>query len=222
MKFGKVKRVIAMVISIFPLSSIRVLAYRTLLNYKIGRGSRIGVFTVIAVDTFECGEKVYIGRNNFLVGPMSVSLGARTLMGRWNKFECSPIATTAKKIDMKYARKLIFGTDCLIHEHHYFDVYGEIKIGKGTWIAGRNTQFWTHGASVIDRDIKIGNNCYIGSACRFAPGSGLLNDVVVGLGSVISKRIPDSNAIVAGVPAKFIKERHSKEDNLIFKRWDDQ
>lgn len=222
MRVGKVQRVIAITISILPLSSLRVWAYRTLLGYKIGLNSRIGMLTVIAVEAFECGENVHIGRNNSLLGPISVSIGARTIIGRWNEFECPAIAASASKTNMRYARKLIFGSNCLVHEHHYFDVYGEIKIGNDTWIAGRDTQFWTHGASVLDRDIAIGDGCYVGSACRFAPGSGLADNVVVGLGSVISKRIPNSNAVVAGVPAKFIRERCAENDGLIFERWNDQ
>lgn len=220
MKMSKIRLLIAIVISIMPLSSIRVWAYRNFLRYKIGHCVHIGLFTVISVDNFECHENVNIGRNTYLIGPMSVSIGARTIIGRWNTFDCSAIAASEKKQNMNYARRISFGFDCLVHESHYFDVYGEIKVGNGTWIAGRDSQFWTHGASVVNRNISIGDNCYIGSACRFAPGTSLGNNVVVGLGSVISKPIHASNIVVAGVPAKLIRERNAEGDNLKFERWD--
>ena len=216
----KIKRALATFISILPFSLLRTKAYEWLLGYSFGKGSRVSFLAVIAVDQFTCGERVLIGRSTRFLGPMRVTIGARTLIGRWNEFECPPTTTLPSKADMHYARGLVLGEDCLVHEHHFFDLYGEINIGKGTWIAGRDSQFWTHGASVSNRDIHIGESCYIGSACRFSPGSGLGNQVVLGLGSVVAKHVEGHNVVVAGVPAKVIKSRDKEGESLVFERWD--
>lgn len=214
------KRLIALFVSILPSSFLRIKAYQIFLGYIFGKNSRIGVLTIIAVDRFECGEQVIIGRQTQFIGPMTVMIGARTLIGRWNEFDCALTAGSSNKAHMHYARKLVIGSDCLIHEHHYFDLYGEINIGNGTWVAGRGTQFWTHGASVVERDIMIGQHCYIGSACLFSPNSGLGNNVVLGMGSLVTKHISGDDVVIAGVPAKIIRHKDESNEKLSFTRWD--
>lgn len=215
-----IKRVLAIFISILPSALLRLKAYEWILGYTFGKGSRVSLLAVIAVDQFTCGEKVLIGRSTSFLGPMRVTIGARSLIGRWNTFYCPPATTLESKAEMRYAKSLVIGDDCLVHERHFFDLYGEINIGRGTWIAGRDSQFWTHGASATNRDIHIGESCYIGSACRFSPGSGLGNQVVLGLGSVVTKMIEGDHVVVAGVPAKLIRTRDAERDSLVFERWD--
>lgn len=214
------KRLIALLISVLPFSFLRIKAYELFFGYGFGKRAHIGFLTLIAVDYFECGEEVTIGRQTQLTGPMTVIIGARTLIGRWNEFDCAQTAGSTNKAYMNYARKLLIGSDCLIHEHHYFDLYGEINIGNGTWIAGRASQFWTHGASVKERDIKIGQHCYIGSACLFSPNSGLGNNVVLGMGSVVTKHVIDDDVVIGGVPAKIIRKKNVSGETLSFTRWD--
>jgi acetyltransferase-like isoleucine patch superfamily enzyme len=209
-----------MVVSALPTAALRRHAYNLFPSYRLGRGARIGLFAVIAVDQFECGDEVVIGRGVQFVGPMQVRIGTRTLVGRHNRFECSPIAAHPSMAHMHYSRRLTLGAQCLAHEAHFFDVYGAIDIGDGTWIAGRESQFWTHGASAQDRDIHIGRNCYLGSALRVAPGSGVGDRAVVGLGSVVASRITESDVIVAGVPDKVVRSREPGSDRFSFTRWD--
>ena len=74
----------------------------------------------------------------------------------------------------------------------------------GSIIAGRESQFWTHGNG-INKTVEIGESCYIGSASRFSPGAKVGNNVIVGMGSVVTKQIDCNNAMVAGIPAKVVK-----------------
>jgi acetyltransferase-like isoleucine patch superfamily enzyme len=220
MSRAKLRRLAAMAVSALPTAALRRRTYNLFSNYRLGRGARTGLFAVIAVDRFECGDEVVIGRGVQFIGPMQVRIGARTLVGRHNRFECPPVAAHPSTAHMRYARRLTLGADCLVHEAHFFDVYGAIDIGDGTWIAGRESQFWTHGASVQDRDIHIGRNCYLGSAVRVAPGAGVGDRAVVGLGSVLASRISESDVIVAGVPGKVVRRREPGSDAFSFTRWD--
>lgn len=53
--------------------------------------------------------------------------------------------------------------------------------------------------------IVIGKRCWIGANAVILPGVRLGDDVIVGAGSVVTKSF-DSNLIIAGCPAKIIKQ----------------
>lgn len=55
----------------------------------------------------------------------------------------------------------------------------------------------------IEKDIKIGNNCWIGDNVYIREGVSLGNNVIVGANSVVTKSFGD-NVIIAGIPAKII------------------
>lgn len=214
---SKYKKILALAISRLPGGGLRLAAYRALLGYRFGPGTRLGWGVLIAVDSFECGANVNIRRNTEFMGPIKVSLGDHTFIGRFNKIECGDNAGDASQAHMNYAREFVTGHDSLINESHLFDVLGRIELGHGSWIAGFASQFLTHGAGTMNRDIIIGERCFLGSAVRFAPGSGVGNGVVVGMGAVVTKRIPDHDVVVGGLPAKVIKQR-SEEDGYVFNK----
>ena len=200
----------ALLIAYAPVSgSMRAALYRSLFGYEIGPGSRIALGTVILCSKFKTGRGAFIGRENRFTGPFSVELGEGIIIGRFNRFVAGGVA--ADKAEMDYALEFIAGDRVLIYESHLFDVYGRIEIGAGTWIAGAASQFWTHGASVMDRDIKIGADCYLGSAVRFAPGSAIGDRCVVGLGSVVVSRLKDDNAVLSGHPARKLRDIDPKD-----------
>jgi acetyltransferase-like isoleucine patch superfamily enzyme len=205
----------ALAISLIPLNRARVWLYKHLLHYEISPDARIGFMTVIACDQFRAGRRLSLGRSNRFIGPFRVDIGDEVIIGRFNLFSCGPTAVDPEKAGMNYARRFVVGDSVLINDGHYFDVYGKVEIGAGTWVAGMGSQFWTHGASVMDRDINIGEGCYLGSAVRFAPGAGLADRCVLGLGSVVVSRIEEDDAVVAGFPAKKIRNI-SPDDNRQF------
>lgn len=55
------------------------------------------------------------------------------------------------------------------------------------------------------RSIVIGDHVWIGSQTILLKGSGLSNDSILGAGSVLGKRITESNVAVAGNPASIVK-----------------
>jgi acetyltransferase-like isoleucine patch superfamily enzyme len=111
--------------------------------------------------------------------------------------------------ESQYSRSLEICEEALITSRHSFDVSGSLLLGARSWIAGIGSQFWTHGAGVQERDIRIGSDCYIGSAVRFAPGSSIGDRVLVAMGSVVSGAMPDTDALIGGVPAKVLKSNYN-------------
>jgi maltose O-acetyltransferase len=56
----------------------------------------------------------------------------------------------------------------------------------------------------MTKPITIGDYAYVGSEIRVAPGGEIPPRSVVGIGSVITKKLEGENNLIAGVPAKVV------------------
>jgi len=171
-------------------------------------GARIGhLNSWLNLDKVEIG-RASIGRHNIFRGPFSLYIkdGARVVAD--NIFKCGSWALEDKFQDAGYLRRCVIESDALITDAHFIDTVGGFELGEHSWIGGRNSQFWTHGAGVTDRFISIGSNCYIGSAVRFAPGAAIGDHNIVSLGSVVTKKFDGNHLLIGGMPARIIKEKY--------------
>lgn len=200
----KKKLAVAVWISRLPLGRLRVFLYRVLLGYRID-GGWIGRGSVIAVDEF-VAEDIQIGNRNRIVGPFAFNAGKGCRIGHDNEVSCENWVMGAEFRRSHYARKLVLGDRVMFTSGHFVDVVGEVRIGDQTWLAGRGSQIWSHGLGVVERDVRIGANCYIGSAVRICPGASVPDDSVLAMGSVLTKTIGVRKCLIGGVPAKVIRE----------------
>lgn len=196
---------ISLLISRLPFNSLRVFLYRGLYGYAIARSARIGYGSVIVANEVSMGDAT-VGVFNVFAGPFCLEIGDGAQIGSHNCIDCGRWVLESRFRDSGYARRCRVGANTLITGSHYIDAAGGFELGDGSWIAGRGSQFWTHGGGATDRSITIGSDDYIGSAARFTPGSGIANHSIVGIGSVVTKRFSQDYVMVAGVPAKVIKE----------------
>lgn len=83
--------------------------------------------------------------------------------------------------------------------------------------------YFAGGAKVLAHDMcrmlrtttRIGQKCFIGSNAIIMPGVTIGDEVIVGSGAVVTKDVP-SNCIVAGNPAKVIKQGiHTKNYGIL-------
>ena len=82
--------------------------------------------------------------------------------------------------------------------------------------ADRQIRLGAEPADVVDElKLTIGPMVYIGSEIRMAPGSAIAARCIVGIGSVITARLEEEGKLVAGVPAKTIKDLSSEDQFLI-------
>ena len=97
---------------------------------------------------------------------------------------------------------------------NYFQTWtdGHIYIGKGTYIAF-NVIIITTNHSIYNleehdspKDVKLGDNCWIGANSIILPGVELGPHTVVGAGSVVTKSFPEGNCVIVGNPAYKLKE----------------
>ena len=92
---------------------------------------------------------------------------------------------------------LIIGDDCIIGpylschpENHNFSSTGKLIRHQG----------------VQRKGIIIGRNCWIGAKVTVLDGVNIGDNCVIAAGSVVTKNVP-ANAVIGGVPARFIRER---------------
>lgn len=79
-----------------------------------------------------------------------------------------------------------------------------IHIGDYTRIA--SAQILAHDdCRNMKADVYIGKNCFLASRSIILPGVHIGDEVIVGAGAIVTKDVP-SNTIVAGNPAKIIRE----------------
>lgn len=170
---------------------------------QIGKGCRIGMFTLLDAKNIVVGDYVQIASFNLIHRVVRLEMGAGSRMNGFNWI------TGAKTGSFR------LGRNSAITRFHFFEASGDIKIGDNSIIAGRGSHFFTHGISSTNLDdvrpIEIGSWCYIGSASRFVPASGVARGTFVGLGSVVTKAFKDEFVLIAGNPA-IIRKKLSSDD----------
>jgi acetyltransferase-like isoleucine patch superfamily enzyme len=67
-------------------------------------------------------------------------------------------------------------------------------------------------------DVYIGKNCFIAVGAVIMPGVKIGNEVIVGAAAVVTKNVP-SNVIVAGNPARIIRENIKMNEKAELTNW---
>ncbi len=202
--------------------------YRWLFGYKIGKKVRLG-FSIIDAGECEIGEKVRIGHLNLIVGVEKLVIKDRARIGhlnvirggdevvigryaeilRLNEINSIPDPDLRNSADPRF----YLGDGAVVTAGHKIDFTDRVEIGRRTILGGRNSSLWTHNRQRT-RPIVIGEQTYIGSEIRVAPGGVIPSRCIVGIGSVITGRLEGEYLLIAGVPAKPIKEL-SEEDRFL-------
>ena len=185
-----------------PINFLKIFLLRNLFGYQIGKGVRIGKL-IINWNKVDIGNNVYIANNN-VFSCDEISIGANTSIHSGNTFRGKGTFTIGK-----HSR---------IINNHYFDLWNSIKIGNSTWIAGRNSEFWTHGSIKTktnnkDLSIEIGDNVYVGASSKFAPGTKIESLNLISLGSMVSGVFNEKETIIMGNPAEVVKDNIDWRDN---------
>jgi acetyltransferase-like isoleucine patch superfamily enzyme len=192
--------------------------YRLLFGYKIGKRVRIG-FSVIDVGECTIEDDVVIGHLNVFVGTKEllirdharighlniirggdeVRLGRYSEIVRLNEINSIPEPDVMNEFDPRF----ILGDGSVVVASHKIDFTDRVEFGKRVILGGRNSSLWTHNRQ-LTKPITIGDQAYIGSEIRIAPGGAIPPQCVVGIGSVITKKLEGEKSLIAGVPAKVV------------------
>jgi acetyltransferase-like isoleucine patch superfamily enzyme len=123
-----------------------------------------------------------------------------------SSFMCFPPFYTDFGKNITIGKNVFFNTGCSFQDR------GGITIGDGSLI-GMNVTIATlnHGLSLETRNttyaspVELRKNVWIGSGATVLPGVTIGDNSVVAAGAVVTKDVP-KNTVVAGVPAKVIKQ----------------
>jgi len=227
---GKLRLLMLAVCAILP-SFLKRPLYRLFFGYKIGKRVRIGLsiidagecridddvrmghFNVVTrVQKLTIKDHVRIGHLNIIRGGDEVSLGRYCEIIRMNEINSIPDPEVVNKIDPVF----LLGDGSIVTTGHKIDFTDRVEIGRRVILGGRNSSLWTHNRQRT-LPITIGSLVYIGSEIRMAPGSAIPDRSIVGIGSVITAALAEEGKLIAGVPAKTIKEL-SQEDQFLIER----
>jgi len=98
-----------------------------------------------------------------------------------------------------------------------------IHIGRNTLIASNVTILSHDHCKRVNNqplllDTIIGERCFIAVGSTILPGVNIGNEVIVGAGAVVTKNVP-SNVIVAGNPARIIRENIRMNNKAELTNW---
>ena len=120
---------------------------------------------------------------------------------------------------VSYARGLgvQIGADCRLlgltpatfgSEPYLVRLGNHVTVTSGVRFVTHDGGVWVFREKIPEIDVfgpvRVGNNVFIGLNSILLPGVTVGNNVIIGAGSVVNRDVPD-NSVVAGVPAKIIK-----------------
>jgi len=149
---------------------------------------------------------------------------------KWNRSLPFHEEMLGDKIRWERAKFLGFGDGTSIYQSSY--VYGDVKVGRHTWIGpftildgsggleigdycsiSAGVQIYTHEtvewavtggkAKYVYAPVRIGNCCFIGPLTVIRMGVTIGDHCIIGAHSFVNKSIP-SNSIAVGCPARII------------------
>jgi acetyltransferase-like isoleucine patch superfamily enzyme len=225
---GKFRLLMLALLALLP-SFLKRPLYRFCFGYRIGKRVRIGLSIIdarecridddvsighlnifIGVKKLSVGDHVKIGHLNIVRGGDEVRLGRYAEILRMNEINSIPEPDVVNPVEPVF----LLGEGSIITTGHKIDFTDRVEIGRRSILGGRNSSLWTHNRQRT-RPITIGSFAYIGSEIRVAPGGAIPSRCIVGIGSVITGRLTEENRLIAGVPAKSIKELDTEDTFLI-------
>ena len=152
---------------------------------SFGNGVKIGVgVLVLHPHTFEIGDAVFIGNQTYLQGRHDgrCVIGAHTWIGPQSYFDCR---------DMELGEYVGWGPGAKVLGCEHTGEPADVPIIQ---------------TDLVIKPVRVGAGADIGVNAVLLPGVHIGTGAIVGAGAVVTKDV-DPYAIVAGVPAKFLRSR---------------
>jgi acetyltransferase-like isoleucine patch superfamily enzyme len=148
------------------------------------------------------------GQKKIRIG-FNTHIQSHCILGCWEKYK-----------DKHYNPVMTIGNNCIIGEYNHITACNSIFIGDGL-LTGRYVYIGdnSHGSGIKEEKniapverrltskggVVIGNNVWIGDKASILAGVNIGDNVIVAANAVVLSDVP-SNSIVAGVPAKIVKQ----------------
>lgn len=152
---------------------------------SFGNGVKIGVgVLVLHPHTFEIGDAVFIGNQTYLQGRHDgrCVIGAHTWIGPQSYFDCR---------DLELGEYVGWGPGAKVLGSEHTGEPADVPIIQ---------------TDLVIKPVRVGDGADIGVNAVLLPGVQIGKGAIVGAGAVVTKDV-DPYAIVAGVPATFLRSR---------------
>lgn len=186
-----------------PFSGLRRLFWKILFGYSIHAKAKVGR-CYINVQELVIGEGAWLRSGN-LISCQRFFMAEHSRINGGNVFRGSG--------------NFSLGAYSRVINNHFFDLTANVSIGERSWVAGMNSQFWTHGSfkspsgQIKEKSINIGNHVYLASGVKIGPGVVVAPGVVVGLGAVVLKSVEEDDSLWLGNPAIKVKDQIDWRNN---------
>lgn len=138
--------------------------------------------------------------------------GVRALLAQLTGRAVDPSVVVFPPFHSEFGKNLRFGRDVFVNMGCRFQDTGGIDIGDGSLVGhGCTLTTLNHGmdparrADMVPAPIVLGRKVWLGAAVTVVPGVTIGDGAVVGAGAVVTRDVA-ANTIVAGVPARFVRE----------------
>ncbi len=201
-------------------SWLKVLTYRVVLGYKIGKRVKIAFGGVVVGQEVSLGDAVEIG---FLavVSGRHISVGRHSSVGTMSYVACEriEIGEDARIREQVYVggpqlpeSRFALGDRTIVLQMAFINPTKPVVIGHDTGIGGHCLIF-THSAwlNVLDgfpvtyQGVTLGNSVWLPWRIFVMPGTTIGDGSVIGANSLVQGTIPP-NSLAVGSPAKVIRE----------------
>ena len=200
-------------------SPIKVLVYRTVLGYRIGRGVRFGFGGIVVGESVQIGDHVEIGFLAIVQG-RRITIGRHSSVGTTSYVSCETveIGEDAKIREQVYVggpqlpeSRFVLGNRTIVLQMAVINPTKPVVIGDDTGIGGHCLIF-THGAwlNVLDgypvnyEPVTLGKSVWLPWRVFVMPGTTIGDGTVIGANSLVSGAIPP-HSLAVGSPAKVIR-----------------
>ena len=108
--------------------------------------------------------------------------------------------------NIKLGKRVFINSGCCFQDQGGIEIGDDVLIGQQVVIATLNHDLYPEKrGNMQPQPVKIGNRVWIGAHATLLAGVTIGDGAVVAAGAVVTKDVPP-NTVVAGVPAKVIKE----------------
>jgi acetyltransferase-like isoleucine patch superfamily enzyme len=192
-----------------PLTLLRFLRRKGMLNAKYARLIlRLGAWRL------RLGSRLRLDGLAFVGPGCSLEVGRQAILelGRWSWLGHG-CKIRVHEGNVSIGAKTVLGQECTI------SAFQHVSIGRECVIADRVMLIdFDHGMVEVERpirmqgiykrDVRVGNNVWIGYGACILRGITVGDNAVIGTGAVVTRDVP-ANAVVGGVPARVIRMREA-------------
>jgi acetyltransferase-like isoleucine patch superfamily enzyme len=192
-----------------PVALLRFMRSKGMLNAKYAR-----LILRLAAWRLRLGRRLRLDGLAF-VGPgcsLEVGRQATLELGRWSWIGHG-CKIRVHEGNTSIGAKTVLGQECTI------SAFQHVSIGRECVIADRVMLIdFDHGMVEVERpirlqgiykrDVRVGNNVWIGYGACILRGVTVGDNAVIGTGAVVTRDVP-ANAVVGGVPARVIRMREA-------------